>query len=158
MCCWPPIAQACWPATDGAESFTASNHGYTHRYVTTILADKKDPETIYVGVVNDREQGGVFASHDGGQHWTQKSAGLDGRDVFVLTQAADGDIIAGTNRGMFELRRNASTWSPINNVEEKTSKGKAMGRSVLTAKVSDIEITSEALDGGDRIRALHQLE
>jgi photosystem II stability/assembly factor-like uncharacterized protein len=128
---------------DGAESFTASNHGYTHRYVTTILADKKDPETIYVGVVNDREQGGVFASHDGGQHWTQKSAGLDGRDVFVLTQAADGDIIAGTNRGMFELRRNASTWSPINNVEEKTSKGKAMGRSVLTAKVSDIEITSK---------------
>jgi len=130
-------------SSNGAESFTASNHGYTHRYVTTILADKKDPETVYVGVVNDREQGGVFFSHDGGQHWTQKSAGLDGRDVFVLKQAADGDIIAGTNRGMFELRRNASTWSPINNVEEKSSKGKAMGRSVLTAKVSDIEITSK---------------
>lgn len=130
-------------SSNGAESFTASNHGYTHRYVTTILADKKDPETIYVGVVNDRELGGVFASHDGGQHWTQKSAGLDGRDVFVLKQAADGDIIAGTNRGMFELRRNASTWSPINNVmEEKGSKKtKTAVRSVLTAKVSDIEIT-----------------
>ena len=130
---------------DGAESFTASNHGYTHRYVTTILADKNDPETIYVGVVNDREQGGVFVSHDGGQHWTQKSAGLDGRDVFVLKQAGDGDIIAGTNRGMFELRRNASTWSPINNImEEKGSKKtKTTVRSVLTAKVSDIEITSK---------------
>ncbi len=133
-------------SNDGAESFTASNHGYTHRYVTTILADKKDPETIYVGVVNDRELGGVFASHDGGQHWTQKSAGLDGRDVFVLKQAADGDMIAGTNRGMFELRRNSSTWSPINNiVEEKgsTRKTKTVVRSVLTAKVSDIEITSK---------------
>jgi photosystem II stability/assembly factor-like uncharacterized protein len=130
-------------SNNGAESFTASNHGYTHRYVTTILADKKDPETIYVGVVNDRELGGVFASHDGGQHWMQKSAGLDGRDVFVLKQATDGDIIAGTNRGMFELRRNASTWSPINNiVEEKGSrKTKTTVRSVLTAKVSDIEIT-----------------
>ena len=128
---------------NGAESFTASNHGYTHRYVTTILADKKDPDTIYVGVVNDRELGGVFASHDGGQHWTQKSAGLDGRDVFVLKQASDGDLVAGTNRGMFELRRNASTWSPINNVvEEKGSrKTKTAVRSVLTAKVSDIEIT-----------------
>ncbi|MGA7380268.1 MAG: YCF48-related protein [Terriglobales bacterium] len=131
---------------DGAESFTASNHGYTHRYVTTILADKKDPETIYVGVVNDRELGGVFASHDGGQHWTQKSAGLDGRDVFVLKQAADGDVIAGTNRGMFELRRNSSTWSPINNIAEEkgsTRKTKTVVRSVLTAKVSDIEITSK---------------
>jgi len=130
-------------SSNGAESFTTSNHGYTHRYVTTILADKKDPDTLYVGVVNDREQGGVFFSHDGGQHWMQKSAGLDGRDVFVLKQAADGDIIAGTNRGMFELRRNAATWSPINNVEEKASKGKAAVRSVLTAKVSDIEVTSK---------------
>ena len=130
---------------NGAASFTASNHGYTHRYVTTILADAKNPDTIYVGVVNDRELGGVFASHDGGQHWTQKSAGLDGRDVFVLKQAADGDIIAGTTRGMFELRRNASTWSPINNVvEEKGSrKTKTAVRSVLTAKVSDVEITSK---------------
>ena len=128
---------------NGAQSFTASNHGYTHRYVTTILADAKNPDTIYVGVVNDREQGGVFTSRDGGQHWTQKSAGLDGRDVFVLKQASDGDIVAGTNRGMFELRRNASTWTPINNVvEEKGSrKTKTAVRSVLTAKVSDIEIT-----------------
>jgi photosystem II stability/assembly factor-like uncharacterized protein len=132
-------------SNDGAESFSASNHGYTHRYVTTILADKNDPETIYVGVVNDRELGGVFASHDGGQHWTQKSAGLDGRDVFVLKQASDGKVVAGTNRGMFVLSHNASTWSPINNiVEEKGSrKTKTVVRSVLTAKVSDIEITSK---------------
>ncbi len=34
---------------DGAQSFTASNHGYTHRYVTTILADKKDPEHYLCG-------------------------------------------------------------------------------------------------------------
>jgi photosystem II stability/assembly factor-like uncharacterized protein len=132
---------------NGAQSFTASNHGYTHRYVTTILADKKDPQSLYVGVVNDREMGGVFVSHDGGQHWTQKSAGLDGRDVFVLKQASDGDIVAGTNRGMFELRRNTSTWSPINNiVEEKgtrKTKTKTAVRSVLTSKVSDLDVTSK---------------
>jgi len=128
---------------NGAGSFTASNHGYTHRYVTTLLADKKDPETIYVGTVNDRELGGVFTSHDGGQHWTQKSAGLDGRDVFVLKQAANGQLVAGTNRGMFVLAHNASTWSPINNIVEEKGprKTKAAVRSVLTAKVSDIEIT-----------------
>ena len=136
---------------DGAQNFAASNHGYAHRYVTAILADKKDPSTLYVGVVNDREQGGVFVSHDGGQHWSQKSAGLDGRDVFSLKQAATGDLIAGTNRGMFELGHNASVWSPINDiVEEKTStrvvnghrvSSKTAVHSVLTARVSDLEVT-----------------
>ncbi len=132
---------------NGAQAFSSSNHGYTHRYVTSILADKNDPSTIYVGVVNDRELGGVFMSHDGGQHWLQKSSGLDGRDVFSLKQAPDGDLIAGTNRGMFELAHNGSTWSPINNIEEKTTRKvgtktvKAVAHSVLTAHVSDVEIT-----------------
>ncbi len=134
---------------DGAQAFTASNHGYTHRYVTAIVADKQDPDTIYVGVVNDREMGGVFASHDGGQHWTQKSAGLDGRDVFTLQQTANGELVAGTNRGMFLLARNAATWSPINTItNEKTSRArkgtkgaKIEVRSVLTARVNEIEIT-----------------
>jgi len=138
---------------DGGQHFAASNHGYAHRYVTAILADKNDADTIYVGVVNDRELGGVFVSHDGGQHWTQKSAGLDGRDVFTLKQASGGELIAGTNRGMFELGHNASEWSPINNiVEEKTSVHEVNGhkltsrtvvRSLLTARVNDVEITPQ---------------
>src|SRR3989442_6319856 len=73
---------------DGAQSFTASNHGYTHRYVTSILADQKDPNTIYVGVVNDREAGGGFHSRDWGTHLLQKKAGLEGRDVVSLEQTS----------------------------------------------------------------------
>jgi photosystem II stability/assembly factor-like uncharacterized protein len=140
---------------DGAGTFVASNHGYTHRYVTAILADKNDPNTILVGVVNDREWGGVFSSHDGGQHWTQKSAGLGGRDVFTLEQASTGALLAGTNRGVFMMEPNASEWKPINAVvDEKVStrvvlKGKkktsvatkTQVRSVLDAKVNDIEVT-----------------
>ncbi len=128
---------------DGGQSWTASNHGYAHRYVTAILADKKDADTIYVGVVNDREQGGVFISHDLGQHWTQKSTGLGGHDVFTLKQASSGELIAGTNRGMFMLARNATVWSPINSVDGPGSKrsGKPATHSVLTARVSDVEIT-----------------
>ena len=138
---------------DGGHSFVTSNHGYTHRYVTSILADKNDSNTIYVGVVNDRELGGVFVSHDDGQHWMQKSKGLDGRDVFTLKQASNGELVAGTNRGMFILAHNATEWSPINNVinrtSSKTKKGskaatKAETRSILTARVSEIEITPTA--------------
>ena len=73
-------------STDGASTWTTSNHGYAHRYVSAILADNKDASTLYVGVVNDREYGGVFFSNDAGQHWLQKAAGLGGKDVFTLNR------------------------------------------------------------------------
>ncbi len=140
---------------DGAQTFLASNHGYTHRYVTAILADQSDPNSMLVGVVNDREFGGVFSTHNGGQSWQQKSSGLGGRDVFALKQASNGALIAGTNRGIFMLDRDGSEWHPINAiVNEKISvstvkKGtkktsvatKTAVRSVLDAKVNEIEIT-----------------
>ena len=111
---------------------------------------------MLVGVVNDREFGGVFSTRDAGQSWQQKSAGLGGRDVFALQQASNGALIAGTNKGMFLLERNSTQWRPINNiVAEKTParvvKGKkgakavktpaVVVRSVLDARVSDIEVT-----------------
>src|SRR5713226_959073 len=141
---------------DGAQTFTASNHGYTHRYVSSILPDKNDANSILVGVVNDREFGGVFSTRDGGQSWQQKSAGLGGRDVFALQQVPNDGLIAGTNKGIFLLDRNASQWRPINTiVSEKVParvvKGKkgtkavktpaVVVRSVLVARVSDIEVT-----------------
>ncbi|MGC2194177.1 MAG: transcriptional regulator, partial [Terriglobales bacterium] len=144
-------------SSNGAGTWSASNHGYTHRYVTAIVADQKDANTIYVGVVNDREFGGVFASRDGGQHWQQKSSGLGGKDVFTLKQAGSGALVAGTNHGTYLLERNGSEWRPINNVVvEKTSfrtmkKGtkktqvatKTSTRSVLDARVNDLEIAGE---------------
>jgi photosystem II stability/assembly factor-like uncharacterized protein len=144
-------------SNDGASTWAASNHGYTHRYVTAIVADQKDPNTIYVGVVNDREFGGVFYSHDAGQHWSQKSSGLGGKDVFTLKQASNGALVAGTNHGNYLLEHNAGQWHPINNVViEKTSfrtvkKGtkkaqvasKTSTRSVLDARVNEIEIAGE---------------
>jgi len=144
-------------SNDGTSTWSASNHGYTHRYVTAIVVDQKDPNTIYVGVVNDREFGGMFYSHDGGQHWLQKSSGLGGKDVFTLKQASNGALVAGTNHGTYLLERNSSEWHSINNIViEKTSfrtvkKGskktqvasKTSTRSVLDARVNDIEIAGD---------------
>jgi len=135
---------------DGAATFTPSNHGYSHRYVTSILEDKTDPNTLLVGVVNDREWGGVFRTSDNGQHWQQKSVGLGGRDVFVLQEASNGALVAGTNQGMYMLEHNGSRWHPINAiVKEGSSLARRRGakrilvsRSVgtLDARVNDLDL------------------
>jgi photosystem II stability/assembly factor-like uncharacterized protein len=141
-------------SNDGANTWTTSNKGYAHRYVSAILADNKDDNTLYVGVVNDREYGGVFYSHDAGQHWLQKAAGLGGKDVFVLKQAANGMLIAGTNHGMYSLERNGSEWRPMNIVVTESTlkvprKGSRKGytkttyaKSQLDSRVNDLEFVA----------------
>jgi photosystem II stability/assembly factor-like uncharacterized protein len=88
---------------DGGASFTPSNHGFSARKVEALLVDGRDTQRIYAGVVNDKQNGGVFVSADRGVHWTQVAAGLEGRDVFALGQAKDGTVLAGTSHGIFAL-------------------------------------------------------
>jgi photosystem II stability/assembly factor-like uncharacterized protein len=143
-------------SADGTQTFSASNQGFSHRYIAAIEADHSDPKTIYVGLINDQELGGVFMSRDGGAHWQQRSIGLGARDVFTLKQAGNGTLVAGTNRGMFLLEKNGATWRPSNTVVSETSatkvikvKGKtkrvashSTKRSELNARVNDVEIAS----------------
>jgi photosystem II stability/assembly factor-like uncharacterized protein len=142
-------------STDGASNWTTSNHGYAHRYVSAILADNKNASTLYVGVVNDREYGGLFYSHDAGQHWSQKAAGLGGKDVFALKQAPSGMLVAGTNHGVYSLERNASEWHPMNvvvveatlkvprNGAQKVVTKTTVAKSQLESRVNDLELGSE---------------
>ena len=103
-CCWPPIAAACWSAaTMRAPPLPPSNQGISERKVAALLVDRNDPQRLYAGVVNDKSYGGVFRSVDGGAHWEQFGAGLDGRDVFCLAETKDGAIVAGTSHGIFVL-------------------------------------------------------
>jgi photosystem II stability/assembly factor-like uncharacterized protein len=143
-------------STDGTQSWSTSNHGYAHRYVSALLADVKEADTFYVGVVNDREYGGVFYTRDAGHTWLQRSAGLGGRDVFSLKQAGNGSLVVGTNRGMFSLDRNASEWRSMNAVvTEQTVKTAKKGSKKATtttiakkvgdldARVNDLELGSQ---------------
>jgi photosystem II stability/assembly factor-like uncharacterized protein len=141
-------------STNGAATWETSNHGYAHRYVSSLLADNQNAGTLYVGVVNDREYGGVFYSHDNGQHWMQKAAGLGGRDVFALKQTPSGMLVAGTNRGIFYLEHNSSEWRPMNAVVNETTVTKrekgarkpvtstTVQKSELEARVNDLELDS----------------
>lgn len=88
---------------DAGMTFQPSNEGFTLRQVVAFAADLRDPAQLYVGVVNDKETGGVFASSDGGVKWQQMSSGLGGRDVYSLTMAPDDTPLAGTSHGVFRL-------------------------------------------------------
>ena len=106
---------------DGAQTFVASNRGFAHRQVAALWLDRNDSQTVYAGLLNDKEFGGVFISHDGGENWQQASDGLAGRDVFALRQADDGSLLAGTNSGIFLWERTTRNWHAANvAVTEKT--------------------------------------
>ncbi len=92
---------------DAANSFAASNEGFSGRKVEALLVDRDNPARMFAGVSNDKSYGGVFVSTDGGASWDHIGEGLEGRDVFALAQAPDGTVLAGTNRGIFVL--NAGT-------------------------------------------------
>jgi photosystem II stability/assembly factor-like uncharacterized protein len=101
-------------SNDGGYSFLPSNTGFSARQITSYVGDATQPATIYIGVVNDKAWGGVFVSDNGGLTWSQKSAGLNGQDVFSLGQASDGTVLAGTGHGIYRLE--GETWNRVNNV------------------------------------------
>ena len=47
---------------DSAASFSPSNHGYSHRYVSSILPDSKNPDTLYIGVVNEAAESSLAST------------------------------------------------------------------------------------------------
>jgi len=143
---------------DGAETFTASNRGFAHRQITALVVDRSSPDTLYTGVINDKEFGGVFISRDSGLTWRQINAGLGERDVFSLRQAENGALVAGTNRGIFTMpdpiRNPNAAWSPRNVVMTEKMSPKPVRkagnlkmiskpvyvRGELNARVSDIHV------------------
>ncbi|HEY3927021.1 MAG TPA: transcriptional regulator [Candidatus Koribacter sp.] len=107
---------------NAGESFHPSNHGYAHRQVSAVLVDGKDPDTIYAGLLNDREFGGVYVSHDSGGTWHEMNTGLKERDVFSLQQSEAGTLFAATNHGVMKFSKPAGEWESASLVEKETSK------------------------------------
>lgn len=97
-------------SNDGGNTFNPTNAGFSSRQIVSFVADAQHPAEVYVGVVNDKQWGGVFHSKDGGLSWVKQSDGLEGRDVFSLGQAANGTIIAGTEHGLYTYDAGAQTW------------------------------------------------
>jgi len=138
-------------SNDGGEHFEPANSGFAHRQVTTLLADRSNSLTLYAGMVNDKEFGGVFESRDGGTTWRQMSQGLNGRDVFSLQQTSTGLLLAGTNQGVYSYDPGKSgLWTPMNhiiNVVETRSKSKnKRSKPIVTRKFAKGTLNSRVND------------
>jgi photosystem II stability/assembly factor-like uncharacterized protein len=95
---------------DAGTTFEASNKGFSTRLVTALVQDMTHPSDLYLGVVNNKEWGGAFISHDGGLSWSQREQGLAGRDVFSLAESINGTVVAGTENGVFWYNQNDQVW------------------------------------------------
>lgn len=136
---------------NGGITFVASSRGFAHRQVATLLVDSNDSAVVYAGLINDKEFGGVFVSRDAGSSWKQMNDGLGGRDIFSIRQTTRGDLIAGTNNGIFTAKSVAGAWTPLNSiinvteiatkVGKKTVTRKKIAKDILKARVNDIELT-----------------
>jgi photosystem II stability/assembly factor-like uncharacterized protein len=153
-------------STDAGTTFAASNNGISERKVSALLVDSNNPSRLYAGVVNDKKFGGVFVSADRGKSWEQIATGLDGRDVYALSQTANGTVYAGTSHGIFILDPPANedpanvptastlTWEPRNliaNTVKKVTTETVLNTKVNVekqVKVPQVELTSRvnALD------------
>jgi len=129
---------------DSAATFADSNRGFSQRKVEALFVDRSDPTHLFAGVVNDKTYGGVFASTDEGLSWKQLGEGLEGRDVFALTQSQDGTLLAGTSHGIFALAAAApdapAAWQPRNTVANTVAKDHVethLGKKVNIEKMVD---------------------
>ena len=141
-------------SSNGGSSFEVSNTGFAHRQVAALAVDPEDQNTLYAGLVNDKQYGGVFVSHNQGAQWTQMSVGLDGRDIFALRKTGT-HLLAGTSNGVFELEKSGmqERWRPIDRIANEktvvirkaTKTRKELTRrevktGLLKARVSDIQV------------------
>ena len=97
-------------SNDGFAHYATSNHGFAHRVIGGVVVDNRDPNRLFVGVVNDKALGGFFVSDDGGSSWRQHNPGLEERDILSLQQDKEGGLFAGTNHGVFYLPSLAGEW------------------------------------------------
>lgn len=80
-----------------------------HPRVTSILLDRADPDTLWVGVELD----GVQRSRDGGRTWEACNEGMFTPDIHGLALSRHGarKLFATTNKGLFVSEDDGDSWS-----------------------------------------------
>ena len=119
---------------DGGQTFHPSNDGFSHRRITAVVSDPKEPSGLYVSVANDKQFGGVFHRREG--RWTQLIDGLGTREIFDLERSPEGQLVAATNYGLYQLQ--GQKWEPSRTllIESKSSSAKPASTQPASTKAA----------------------
>ncbi|HVQ31844.1 MAG TPA: hypothetical protein VMV21_19765, partial [Vicinamibacteria bacterium] len=99
-------------STDRGKTFTASNDGFSARFVSQVVVDS-DSGRLYAGIRHDRQHGGVFTALQPNGPWVALGTGLEGREVLSLAEAGRGEdqvVLAGTDDGLFLYAAHCGYW------------------------------------------------
>lgn len=123
-------------SVDGGETYEPSNAGFINRQVRAVLADRKEKNRVYAGVLFDSSNGGLFISEDGGLTWRQSMNGMGVRDVYSLHQSESRPetIYAGTNHGLFRSDDHGLNWTFVRKEELPPPDGNRSTRSGASSK------------------------
>ena len=89
--------------------------------VDNIFVDSSDPKTLVAGVWQvDERGGGIYVSHDGGQHWAE-TKDMAGQSVRALAQAASNPkvYVAGTVEGVYRSEDGGEHWAKLSPPESR---------------------------------------
>ncbi len=153
---------------DAGKTFQSANIGFSQRQISAIAQDKTNTAKLYVGVLNDKAAGGVFASEDGGLNWTQKSNGLNGADVFSLSETSTGTLLAGTRHGIYRLQGDvwqtsgltlalppeakAEEAGTITKAPARAARGRSASSPAVAGRTTQRTSTAEAVKAGPKRR------
>ncbi|HLI87653.1 MAG TPA: hypothetical protein VKV37_03115 [Ktedonobacteraceae bacterium] len=105
------LLAACAPNSGILSGGNWVSGGLAHQHIRALAVDANNPQNIYAG----DEQGTVFVSADGGEHWTQYSSGLPASDpIHALSLDIPGKkLFAATGKGLFVSTDRARHWSVV---------------------------------------------
>ena len=98
-------------SSDRGRTWTASNTGFSERFVSRILFDALG-QRLLVAVWGVPRHGGVFVSPGVRGPWTRLGNGLDERQVLSLA-LVDETIVVGTDAGIFARAPEATAWTRL---------------------------------------------
>ncbi len=99
-------------STDRGRTFTASNEGFSTRFVSDVVVDGASGR-VYAGIRHDRWHGGVLTAPRAEGPWVNLGTGLEGREVLSLAEAGEGldqVVLAGTDDGLFLYAAHCGVW------------------------------------------------
>ncbi|PQB04995.1 T9SS type A sorting domain-containing protein [Aureitalea marina] len=105
-----------WVTEDGGENWNAVSTGLPDRWVTKVLTDTEDSNTIYVtfsGYRFGEDNGHVYRSTNLGANWTNIGTSLPDVPVNDIVKDDFGNLFLGTDIGVIGSDDEGNSWAPV---------------------------------------------